>query len=317
MRAANLRFAILVSLPGLQAFAQPQSPWDLGARLAKDGNCPAAVQTLASALATSPAPTAAPYLVLSDCAAQMNRPADAEQTLRKGLAAHPTSPDLQLALGELLIDGQPYSLEAGQLLEHVVHTAPRDPDARHSYARWAHINLRERICVAQEKIAVLLPDLDDDELLQMNTLLGICSSRIEDAAEARAAFRRANAVNLRQKTYSPEAAWQYVEFLDRFGKDEEVQSIVGEILDRAPGFGPARLERAKHFDREGQPDKAVEAARLVLQSTGNDSNDERAAHEILARSFTALGDTANAAREQAWIAAHPNSETRVTLIFPH
>ena len=50
---------------------------------------------------------------------------------------------------------------------------------------------------------------------------------------------------------------------------------------------------------------AAEAARLVLQSEGNDLNDERAAHEILARSYTALGDTANAAREQAWIDAHP------------
>ena len=63
--------------------------------------------------------------------------------------------------------------------------------------------LRERICVVQEKAALLLSGLDDDELLQMNTLLGICAGRIEDAAEARAAFRRANAVNLHQKTCSP------------------------------------------------------------------------------------------------------------------
>jgi predicted Zn-dependent protease len=241
----------------------------------------------------------------------MNRPADAEQTLRKGLSAHPASPALESALGEILMDVQPYSLEAGQLLEHAARTAPRDPEAKHSYARWAHMNLRERICVAQEKAALLLPGLDDDELLPMNTLLGICAGRIEDAAEARAAFRRANAVNLRRKTYAPEVAWQYVQFLERFGTDAEVQSIVGEILDRVPGFGPARLERARYFDREGQPDKAAEAARLMLQSAGNDLNDERAAHGILARSFTALGDTVNASREQAWIEAHPNSETRV------
>jgi predicted Zn-dependent protease len=311
MRAAGLRFTILVSLPALHAFAQPPSPWDLGARLAEQGNCAAAVQTLSSALATAPAPTAAPYLLLSDCDVQMNRPADAEQALRKGLSAHPANPSLKFALGELLMDVQPYSLEAGQLLEDSVRAAPRDPEARHSYARWAHTNLRERICVAQEKAALLLPGLNDDELLPMNTLLGICAGRVEDAAEARAAFRRANVVNLRQKTYSPEAAWQYVEFLKRFGVDAEVQSVIGEILDRVPGFAPARLERAKYFDREGQPDKAAEAARLVLQNAGNDLNDEREAHEILARSFTALGDTSNASREQAWIEAHPNSETRV------
>jgi predicted Zn-dependent protease len=271
------------------------------------------VQTLTSALASSPAPTADPYVVLSDCDAQLNRPADAEQILRTGLSAHPASPALELALGELLLDVQPNSLEAGQLLEHSVRTAPRDPDARHSYAQWAHKNLRERICVAQEKAAVLLPGLDDDALLKMNTLLGICSGRIEDAAGARAAFRRADAINLRQKTYDPEAALQYMEFLGRFGEDAEVQSIAGEILDHVPGFGPARLERAKYFDREGQPGKAAEAAQQALQGAGNDLNDERAAHGILARSFTALGDTSNASREQAWIDAHPDSETPVII----
>lgn len=311
MRAAGLRFAILVSLPGLQAFAQPPSPWDRGARLAEEGNYAAAVQTLTSALASSPAPTAAPYLLLSDCYVQMKRPTDAEQILRKGLSAHPANPVLELFLGELLMDVQPYSLEAGQLLEHSVRTAPHDPEARHSYARWAHMNLRERICVAQEKAALLLPGLDDVTLLEMNTLLGICSGRIEDAAGARAAFRRANAINLRQKTYDPVTAWQYVQFLRRFGEDAEVQSIVGEILQRVPEFGLARLERAKYFDREGQPVKAAEAAQLVLQSAGNDLDVERAAHGILARSFTALGETANAAREQAWIEAHPDLETPV------
>lgn len=309
MRAARLGFAILTSLAGTQAFAQPQSPWDLGARLAEQGNCAAAVQTLTSALASSPAPTAAPYLLLSDCYVQLNRPADAEQILRKGLSAHRANPVLEMFLGELLMDAQSYSIEAGELLEHSVRTAPRDPEARHSYARWAHMNLRERICVSQEKAALLLPGIDDVTLMKMNTLLGICSGKIEDAAGARVAFRRANAINLRQKTYDPMTAWQYAQFLGRFGEDAEIQSIVGEILERVPDFGLARLERAKYFDREGQSDKAAEAARLVLQSAGNDLNVERAAHGILARSFTALGETGNASREQAWIEAHPDLET--------
>ncbi len=306
MRAAVLGFAILAGLPGLRAFVPQPSPWVLGARQAKEGNCAAAVQTLAAALASSPAPTAVPYLVLSDCDVQMNRSPDAEQVLRKGLTAHPASPDLELALGELLMDLHPDSLEAGQLLERSARAAPRDPAARHSYARWAYRNLRYRICAAQEKAAVLLPDLEDAELLQMNTLLGICYGQIEEAAEARAAFRRANAINLRQKTYDPESAWQYLLFLRRFGEDAEVQSIAGEILDRVPQFAPARVERAKYFDREGQPKQAAEAARLALQSAGNDFDVERAAHGILARSFAAMGDTDNASREQAWIDAHPN-----------
>ena len=208
------------------------------------------------------------------------------------------------------MDADPNSLEAGQLLEHSVRATPRDAEARHSYAQWTYKNLRYRICATQEKAAVLLPGLDDAALLQMNTLLGICSGRVEDAAEARAAFRRANAINLRQKTYDPESAWQYVEFLRRFGGVAEVQSIAGEILERVPDLGPARLERAKYLDREGRPKEAVEAARLTLQCPGNDLSLERAAHEILARSFTALGETDNAAREQSWIDAHPESPAK-------
>lgn len=310
MRAAVLSLAILFSLPGTQAFAQPISPWAVGARLAQEGDCSGVVRTLTSALASGPAPTADPYVWLSDCQAELNRPADAEQTLRKGLSAHPANPLLEMALGELLMEAQPDSLEAGRLLEHSVRTAPREPGARHSYARWAHMNLRERICVAQERAAILLPGIDDELLLKMNTLLGMCAGRVEDAEEARAAFRRANAINLRQKTYDPDVAWQYALFLRRFGGDAELQSIAGQILERVPGFAPARLERARYFDREGQPDKAMEAARLVLQSVGTDVNVEWAAHGILARSFLALGETANASREQAWIAAHPDPETR-------
>jgi tetratricopeptide (TPR) repeat protein len=304
VRAASLSFAVLVSLPALQAFVPPPSPWVAGARLAKEGNCAAAVQTLTSALASSAAPTAAPYLSLFDCYAQMKRPVEAEQILRQGLSAHPGNSGLKLALGELLMDLQSNSVEAGQLLEQAVRAAPRDPEARNSYAQWAHMNWREQTCVEQEKAALLLPGLSDDALVPINTLLGTCSSGIEDAAGARAAFRRANAINLRRKTYDPDAAFQYVEFLARFGPDTEVQSIVGQILDRVPAYGPALLERAKYFDGAGQPDKAAEAARLALQSEGNDVKSEMAAHKILARAFAALGQTDNASREQVWLAAH-------------
>jgi tetratricopeptide (TPR) repeat protein len=239
----------------------------------------------------------------------MEHPAEAEQVLRKGLSAHPGVPALERALGELLMHRHFDSSEAGQLLARAVAQTPGDPESRHYYAQWAYMNSRERICAAQEQAAMRLPSLNDTALLQMNTLLAMCVSRLEDAAGAHAAFQRANEINLRQKNYDPVAAWQFVQFLGRFGEDSEVQSIVSQILDRIPGFGPARLERAKYFDHSGQPDKALEEARLVLQSAGNDFNVERAAHAILARSYTALGQTRDASGEQAWIDAHSNPET--------
>lgn len=287
-----------------------ESVYGTALRQAKEGNCAAVVQTLAPLIQTSPPPAAPAYVLLSNCLAQTGRGADAEQTLRKGLSAHTAHPILQRALGELLMHQQFDSAEAGQLLGHAVEGAPQDPEARHFYAQWAFMNSRERVCAAQEQAALRLPGLNDAALFQMNTLLAMCSSHLEDAtAGARAAFRRANEINLRQKAYDPVAAWQYVQFLGRVGEDADVQLIVNQILAHTPDFGPARLERAKHFDRLGQPGKAVDEARLVLKSAGNDFNTERAAHGILARSFVALGQAGDAALEQAWIESHPNPET--------
>jgi len=272
-------------------------------------DCAAAMEALTPAGKPAPAPVASAWLLASVCYTKMERAADAERVLREGLSAHPADRVLERALGELLMHEHFDSSEAGQLLERAVQRAPGDPESRHYYAQWAYMNSRERVCAAQERAALRLPGLNNTALLQMNTLLAMCAGRLEDAAGARAAFRRANEINLREKTYDPVAAWQYVQFLGRFGEDAEAQTIVSQILARAPDFGPARLERAKYFDRSGQPDKAVEEAGLVLQSAGNDFNVERAAHGILARSFAALGRKEDAAREQAWIEAHPNPET--------
>ena len=105
------------------------------------------------------------------------------------------------------------------------------------------------------------------------------------------------------------AAWEYIQFLNRYGSDKEAQSIVDQILDRVPRFGPAHLEKAKSFDRLNNPIRAMDEAQLTLVSSGNDINIERAAHAILAKSYFALGRNREAEAEQAWIQAHPNPET--------
>src|SRR5262249_35688049 len=119
----------------------------------------------------------------------------------------------------------------------------------------------------------------------------------------------ANSVNLRMPSYDPVAAMQYVRYLSEEGLDTELQGIVDQILQHVPQFGPALLERAKRFQRLGDLDKAMEAARLTLNGMANDINIERAAHGILAQAYFALGRTAEAEQEQTWIKNHPNPET--------
>ena len=291
------------------AASQQASPYETAVTLVRQGNCAGVVETLTPAIRPEAKPDAPAYRLLSQCLLQTGDNVKAEQTLRAGLAAHPADSVLQRTLGELLMRRQADSAEAGRLLESAARAAPRDPEGRHYYAQWAYVNDRERICAEQERSALLLPGLNDAARLQMNTLLGICLGKLENAEGARAAFRKAEDINNNQKNYDPMAAWQYLQFLTRYGVDDDVQGLVGRILARVPNFSPALLERAKFLDRSGQAEKAVDQALLTLRGGGVDINIERAAHAILARSYVALGKSEPAAWEQKWIEEHANPET--------
>jgi hypothetical protein len=280
---------------------------------AQAGKCQEAIATLDAAIRTNPKGDENLYLLLADCHTQLANPAKAEAALRAGLRVYPSAPILERTLGQLLFRIKFDSSEAGALLARAAKMMPRDAQAKHYYAQWAYLNARERICVAQEREALALPGLNDLAALQMNTLLGMCYSRLlqeEEAAQgARLAFQRANEINARQTTYDPIAAFQYVQFLARYGDDAAAQIVIDEILQRIPRFGPARLEKAKNYDRRGDCKSAITEAQLALASEGNDINSERAAHMLMARCYSLLGNADEAAKEQQWIEAHPNPET--------
>jgi tetratricopeptide (TPR) repeat protein len=271
-----------------------------------------AAGTLEAAIRSDPKGGENLYFLLSECYAHLGDPAKASAILRAGLRAYPAAPVLERALGQLLFRSNSDSSEAGALLAHAVKMLPLDPEAKHYYAQWAYLNGRDRICVQQEREASALPGLNDLALLQMHTLLGMCQSRlpeVDEADGARRAFQRANEINLRQTAYDPIAAFQYVQFLTRYGDEAAAQKIVDQILERVPRFGPAHLEKAKYYDRSGDPARAISEAKLALSSEGNDINSERAAHTLLARCHSMLGNVEEAAKEQQWIEAHPNPET--------
>ena len=233
--------------------------------------------------------------------------------MRAGLRVYPAAPILERALGQLLFRAKFDSSEAGTLLARAAKMLPRDPQARHYYAQWAYLNARERICVEQEREALALPGLNDLAALQMNTLLGMCYSRLlqeEEAAQgARLAFQRANEINARQSGVRSNCRVPVCPVPDALrGR----RSGTGHRRrDPAAGsrFAPARLEKAKYYDRGGECARAIAEARLALSSDGNDINSERAAHILMARCYSLLGNAEEAAKEQQWIEAHPNPET--------
>jgi tetratricopeptide (TPR) repeat protein len=291
------------------AFQTPRSPLAVAVGQVQAGQFQEAAATLEAAIRANPNGGENLYLLLSECYARLADPTKATSTLRAGLRAYPAAPVLKRALGQLLFRANYDSSEAGTLLADAAKLLPRDPEAKHYYAQWAYLNARERICVQQETEALALPGLNDLALLQMNTLLGMCRSRLEEADGARQAFQRANEINARLTAYDPVAAFQYVQFLTRYGEAAAAQEIVDQILQKVPRFAPARLEKAKHYDRSGDSARAISEAKLALLSDGNDVNSERAAHILLARCYSMLGNAEEAAKEQQWIEAHPNPET--------
>jgi tetratricopeptide (TPR) repeat protein len=310
MTSAALALIGLLGLTGVPA--QSKTPFAAALSQAEAGQCREAVATLDAAIRTNPKVGEHFYLLSADCHARLDDPAKAEAALRAGLKAYPGAPILERTLGQLLFRTKFDSTEAGTLLAGAAKMMPRDAQAKHYYAQWAYLNARERICVDQERAALALPDLNELAALQMNTLLGMCYSRLlqeeESAQGARLAFQRANEINARQAAYDPIAAYQYVQFLTRYGDDATAQIIIDEILQRIPRFGPARLEKAKNYDRLGDCARAIAEAQRALSSDGNDVNSERAAHMLMARCYSLLGNAAEAAKEQQWIEAHPNPE---------
>lgn len=271
------------------------------------GDCKGVVETLTAVLQATPASGEAPYELLAECGVRMGRPEQAIQALRDGLLANPESATLKRRLGEALFLRDPSSAEAGEQLGLAVAALPNDPESRHYYAQWAYLNNRDEICVKNEREALGLPGLNDLALLQMNTLAGMCQSRLNNTAAARASFQAAHKINLRSKQFDAPSAYQYVRFLALSGENSEVEVIVDQILKRAPRFGPAHLERAKSFDRARKPEKVIEEAKLVLAGEGADFTIVRAAHLLLAKSYFALDDTEGAEEEQKWIESHTSA----------
>jgi predicted Zn-dependent protease len=226
VRGKLLGLALLAAMPA-PAWQRDGPPRQdpalaLAVQQARSGKCGEAVETLRSRLHTAPKPEEGVYRLLADCDLTLGQPGDALQTLRDGMRAYPASPLIAGGLGQLLFRQHFDSAEAGQLLALAAKALPQDPESHHYYAQWAYLNSRERICLQEEQSALRVAGLNDLALLQMNTLLGMCAGKLEDAGTARAAFHTAQEVNLRLPAFDPVAAYQNIQYESRYGDDSKV-----------------------------------------------------------------------------------------------
>jgi len=283
---------LMASLALLLVLEQPPAESStLGAveRLMLHNRYEDAISELSTTLQREPQSGEAVWMLLARCYESVGKPEDALRTLRAGLRANPDSQRLPLHLGEVLFRLQPNNQEAGALLEHAVATMPRDAEARHYYAQWASLNDKEDQCAANERAALALPGLNDQALLQMYTLLGLCEDKLDHPESAESAFQKALSVNRRLELFDPASAIQFARFLNISGKADQAQQLVREIVARAPSYGPVHLELAKQFDKAGHFAQAADEARRALAGEGNDSLTIRSARSVLAKCLFALG----------------------------
>jgi tetratricopeptide (TPR) repeat protein len=297
---------LIAILPLLLALQQPPTESStLGAaeQLLRQNRYEDAIRELRSALEREPQSGEAVWVLLARCYESVGKPEDALRTLRAGVRAKPDSQRLPLNLGEVLFQLKADSLEAGALLAHAVEAMPRDAEARHYYAQWAYLNDKENECAANERAALALPGLNDQALLQMYTLLGLCEDKLDHPENAESAFQKALNVNRRSKPFDPGSAIQFARFLSISGKQEQARQLVQEILINAPSFGPVHLELARQFDKAGHFAQAVDEARLALAGEGNDSLTIRSARSVLAKGLFALGQKKEAEEQRQLIEA--------------
>jgi Tfp pilus assembly protein PilF len=297
---------LIAILPLLLALQQPPTESStLGAaeQLLRQNRYEDAIRELRSALEREPQSGEAVWVLLARCYESVGKPEDALRTLRAGVRAKPDSQRLPLNLGEVLFQLKADSLEAGALLAHAVEAMPRDAEARHYYAQWAYLNDKENECAANERAALALPGLNDQALLQMYTLLGLCEDKLDHPENAESAFQKALNVNRRSKPFDPGSAIQFARFLSISGKQEQARQLVQEVLAHAPSFGPVHLELARQFDKAGHFAQAVDEARLALAGEGNDSLTIRSARSVLAKGLFALGQKKEAEEQRQLIEA--------------
>jgi tetratricopeptide (TPR) repeat protein len=212
-----------------------------------------------------------------------------------------------IALGRVLTDADPArKTRAGEiaqkLLAHAVELAPDSASARYNYGRALAPDSPARALAEWEKALALKPGDD----LRLQILIKVAAARLDlsDFRKAEGAFREALEINRRLPRRRPEAALEYVRFLQLRSRTDEAETLLDEVVRWNPLSPQARLERAKLLAARGSWEKVVEEGEFVLRGAGDDVETLRSAHLLLARAYLRLNRPEDARRHQEWISSH-------------
>jgi tetratricopeptide (TPR) repeat protein len=325
----------------LQAFAPPEGNEELwvllGEALIQTGQATAAQTLLERVLATNPRSAAQTYALAAWANLKSGHLARAAEICEEGMRIYPDSeiegvylslpaavlaeriaariqslkqkPDVaeMVALGRVLVDADPARKTraneiAQQVLVDAIELAPDNASAHYNYGRALSPSSTARALEQWEKALRLNPD---DEL-RLKILIKIAAARLElsDYAAADLAFKAALEINRKLPRRNPEAALEYVRFLELRSRPAEAEALLNEILRWNPLSPQAHLERAKLMAARGQWREVVEEGEFVLRGAGGDLELLAAAHALLARAYHRLNQPEKAQWHRSWLESH-------------
>ncbi|HJQ35091.1 MAG TPA: tetratricopeptide repeat protein [Pyrinomonadaceae bacterium] len=227
----------------------------------------------------------------------------------KRLQESPDAAEL-IAVGRVLTDADPARKTraneiAQRLLAHAVTLAPGSASAHYNYGRALAQTDAQRARAEWEKALSLNPP--DELRLKILVEVGAAGLDLSNYDAAERAFREALEVNRRLARHSPEAALDYVSFLQLRSRSAEAEALLDEVLGWNPLSPQAHLERAKLFAARAEWASVVEEGEFVLRNAGDDVELLRAAHFLLVRAHRRLNQPEKARQHQAWLEEHQSA----------
>ena len=220
--------------------------------------------------------------------------------LEQMVERQPRSIVFRKALARLLSNS---SAQADALFTGLAKDLPRDAETHYLFAQWACVNDKNELCISESTKAIALSASNLEAVMQLNTLRAMAHDTLNHVPQAEAAFRQALTANRKLSKPSPHACFKYVAFLVRHNRDAEAQTLNDELLKWSPEFGEAHFERAKWLAKQKRNQEALTSANRALLLLEKEPKQAKAIHAFLAKTYFALGQTAEAEFHQKAVEA--------------
>jgi tetratricopeptide (TPR) repeat protein len=271
--------------------------------LVRAGDRTAALRKCEEGLAANPGDAMLEELhasLLVECAREDACKARAIQALQQ----RPSSAPYLRAVTLMLVDQKPLEPVTKEMVKRMMQALPADPEAAFVRAKWLHATNQLDAALAESRTLSTRNGATSAQRARALTLQAVTLDRLERSAEAEAAFRGALELNRTLDFPDPRMEIPYVDHLLTQAREADARTLLDEVLRWAPAFAPARLRRAVAYSNAGDHEQALMDAQVVVDQPGEDPTVLRAAHALLAKTYTVLGREKDAKRHQDWILNH-------------